>query len=110
MLLTFKLADEFVKVKIENNSVTFTNSSFNFQNFVSIDGLKLSRDGILKEHPDLKNMEDSEMKAEAIKRFKEHIKNLGGENKVKDYLIKELGNSGYELKLIEQPVFRSKKP
>ena len=109
MLLVFKLADEFVKVKIETGSVTFSNSSFNFQMFVPIDNLKLSREGILKEHPDLKDMEENEMKTEAIKRFKEHIKNLGGENEIKSYVIKELNSSGYALKLIEQDGFRSKR-
>ena len=109
MLLTFQLADDFVKVKIAGANITFTDSSSNFQTFVPIECLKLKREGILKEHPDLKDLSDGETKIEAIKRFKEHIKKLGGENAIKDYLVADLGKHGYVLKLEEKEGFRMKR-
>ena len=75
MILTFEFAGDFVKVKILGNNVTFA-SSPNLNRYVPINFLRLTKEGILKEHPDLKDLSFQVMKEEAIKRFKEHITEL----------------------------------
>jgi len=106
MELVFQFGNEMIIIKIRDGTILFSNSTTNFQQFVTIDGLKLTKEGILKEHPDLKDLNDTEMKAEAIKRFKDHVKALGNENKIKDYVVKELGKSGYILKVVKKEGFR----
>ena len=106
MILTFQLGGEMVLVKIMGHNVLFSSSETNFQTYAPIEGLQLKRDGILKEHPDLERLPDIEMRQEAIKRFKEHIKKLDDENRIKDYVINELTRTGYELKAIQREGWR----
>jgi hypothetical protein len=106
MELTFQLGNEMILVRILNRNITFATAQTNFQHFVPIDCLRLSKDGILKEHPDLKNLSDGKIRQEGLKRFKEHINNLGGEEKIKDYVVEELRKSGYVLKIIKKEGFR----
>jgi len=106
MILTFRLANNYIRVKIDGHNVTFSNHYSNFINFYPIESLKFSREGILKEHPDLKKLEFGQMKEIAIQRLKEHILNLGGEIEIKNYLVEELNPHGYHLQLIERSGFR----
>lgn len=108
--LVFKFADEVVAVKIVYHDILFYNSMSNFQIPARIEGLKLNIAGILKEFPDLKGKPDAEIKQEAIKRFKEKIKNMKTENEVKDYIIEEFTKKlGYTLMLIKRDGFRPTK-
>jgi len=109
MKLIFELGGDFVFVKIEGKNVSFANSLTNFQQFVPIKFLKLSTEGILKEFPDLKELPEKEMKQEAIKRFRNHIKTLGGEEEVRRYIGKEFVGMGYTLKSIQKEGFREKR-
>lgn len=97
MELTFEFGNEVIIVRIKGHNVLFSTSQTNFQNFYPIEGLKLSKDGILKEHPDLKNLSDDEIRKEGIRRFKKKIVDLGGENEIKDYIVNELSSIGYSL-------------
>jgi len=106
MILTFVFADTIVKVKIDGHSVTFANADSNYLQFVPINCLRLTEEGILKEHPDLKDKPFGEMKKIAIERFKKFVSLLSNEETIKDYVIKELQNSGYKLKLVEKNGFR----
>jgi hypothetical protein len=51
-------------------------------------------------------LSDGKIRQEGLKRFKEHINNLGGEEKIKDYVVEELRKSGYVLKIIKKEGFR----
>ena len=106
MELVFQLANEMIVVKIEGKIVLFSTSAFNFQKFVPIEGLKLNKEGILKEHPDLKDLPFEQMKQEAIKRFRKLLDSFEHEEDVKLYVIKELEKHGYVLKTIKQKGFR----
>ena len=108
MELTFQLASDFVIVRIQGCNVLFSDSSTNFQQFVPIEFLKLNQEGIIKEFPDLKAKPFNEAKQETVKRFKEHIISLGGEERVKEYVVNELVKEGYVLKTIKQDGFRIK--
>jgi len=109
MKLVFELGGDFVFVKIEGKNVSFANSLTNFQQFVPIKFLKLNTEGILKQFPDLKDLSEKEMKQEAIERFRNHIKTLGGEEEIKKYIKKEFEGMGYTLKSIHKDGFRGKK-
>jgi len=98
MKLIFELGGDMVIVRIEDKNVSFATSDTNFSQFVPIDNLNLSIQGILKEFPELRRLPDKEIRKEAVKRFKNHIQNLGGEDDIKKYIIAELEKEGYVLK------------
>lgn len=60
----------------------------------SIEGLKLSKQGCLKEFPDLKD--DNEWKKKTIERFKEKMKEFNTEVEKMNYVKEELAKQGYE--------------
>jgi len=109
MEMVFELAGEIVIVKIQGRNILFSNSATQFNQFVPLEFLKLSKEGILKEFPDLKDKPEAEMRQEAIRRFKEYVKKLGGEKEICDYVRKEFENMGYKLKSIKKEGFREVK-
>lgn len=103
--LFFIYGSDIAWIIIRGNSVKFRQSSSgNYE--ADIEGLNISKEGVIKEHPDLKN--NPLWKEEAIKRFKEHIKSLPTETAVADYLIEDLKKYGYILKRINQGGMRPK--
>ena len=66
----------------------------------SLEGLKLSRQGVVKEFPDLEN--DDEWNKKAIKRLKAHLNKLKTEDAKINYVIDELKKHGY------QPLFKQR--
>jgi hypothetical protein len=109
MELTFMMANEIIMVRIAGHNITFANEFTNFTTFVPIDLLILSKQGILKEYPDLKDTPEGELKGMACKRFKEHIKTFKTDNEIMDYVIFELGKYGWELKKTRREGFRDVK-
>ncbi|KKN22713.1 hypothetical protein LCGC14_0912150 [marine sediment metagenome] len=90
--LIFHYGTEIVLIKIEGNKVTFSNSAYGAV-YGSIENLKLSYDGVVKEHPDLETNED--WRGEAIKRFKEKVKSFDTEEETASYIIEDLRKHGY---------------
>ena len=109
MQLTFELGGDVILVRILGNNILFANSQTNFQQYAPIEGLRLSKQGILKEHPDLKGKEDGEIRKEAIRRFKEKVKSMKTDDEVKLYVIEELGRFGWKVKSIQREGWRTKK-
>ncbi len=60
----------------------------------TVEGLKLNYDGVIKEHPDLKD--NDEWRKEATKRLKKHLKSIEGETKKMYYVKDELTKHGYD--------------
>ena len=89
LLLTFRLASEIQEVVIKGNELYFSQNGV----ITSIEGLRLSQKGVVKEFPDLEGKE--EWKKEAINRFKEHMKKLETEEKKMNYIKEELTKQGY---------------
>lgn len=104
LIFETEFKNDFLIVRIRGNNVLFSNQSTNFQ-FYPIDNLVLSKEGILKEHPDLKDLSDAEIRQEAIRRVKEKIKLLSSEERIKDYIVNEL-KEHYTLKKIRRDGFR----
>ena len=100
MDLIFELGGDMTLVRVSGNNILFSTSDSNFQQYSPIDRLRLSRDGILKEFPDLKrkNLSDGDLRGEAIKRFKEKIRGFETEDEVRQYLIEEFEGMGYLLR------------
>ena len=103
--LIFHLGSEVVEARVDGKSISFRTSSYGGQ-FVPIDSLYFSKEGVIKENPDLEN--DPLWKVKAIERFKESIKNKS-ENQIADYLIEDLQKYGYQPYLKHIKGFRPEK-
>jgi hypothetical protein len=99
----FYFGTDIVMVRINGHRVTFVNSTFGAVES-PIEGLKLSKAGVIKEHPDLVDRED--WKDEAIKRFKDKIIELDKEEAIAEYVINDLKNYGYVPKWKQKKGFR----
>jgi len=102
----FQFVNEVIEVRIDGFNVLFRNSQTH-GGFTTIDGLKLSRSGVIKEFPDLENKEN--WREEAIKRFKEKIKKFNSEDKRMNYVIEDLKKFGYKPLYLNKQGFRPKK-
>ncbi len=91
--LIFRRGSEIIFIRIDGHNVTFSNSLYG-ATYAPIDNMKLDYDGVIKEHPDLKDKEN--WNEEAIRRFKDKIKSFETETEISDYVIKELKSVGYE--------------
>jgi len=98
----FQFGSEVVEVRVKDNNVFFRTS--NSQQFGDIDGIKLDKEGVLKEHPDLKDRED--WKQEARKRFKTKIKKMKDEKEQVKYIIEDLSKYGYKPLFLQKQGFR----
>lgn len=101
--IIFHFGSEVVETRIEGVNILFRSASFG-RGFTTIDNLYISKEGALKEFPDLENDEFWRMKA--IQRFKDKIKSLGNEEKIADYLIQDLKKYGYVPKFKQKSGFR----
>lgn len=87
----FDYGTEKVEVRIDGTQCLFRTTQF--MQFTTIEGLKLSKAGVIKEFPDLKDNE--KWREEAIKRFREKLKGLETEEQRMKYIIKDLTKFGY---------------
>ena len=94
---------EIVMVRVREGKVTFCSSS-NGAVEATIDGIKLSRAGVIKEFPDLKD--NPLWKEEGINRFKEKIQELSSEEAIAEYVIMDLKKFGYIPKWKQKAGFR----
>ncbi len=101
--LMFDHLNEKVIVIIDGKQVKFGNTSFGTQ-LANIDGLQLNHEGVIKEHPDLKDNKDWEK--EAKKRFKEKIDSLKDEEEISNYIISDLKKHNYIIRLRQKKGFR----
>jgi len=104
--LIFYRDSEIIFIRIKGHDITFSNSIYGAV-YSTIDNIKLNYDGVIKEHPDLKNKED--WNKEAVKRFKEKIKTYRTEDEISDYIIYELRSIGYTPKYRQKQGHRREK-
>lgn len=102
ILAQFKLASELVAVVIKDNDLLF--QDIGTGTTTSIAGLKLSKAGVLIEHPDLKD--NADWRKIAIDRLKAHMKSHESEMKKLDYIKRELIKFGYEPMFYQRAGFR----
>lgn len=101
----FHFGGDEMHVIVENNNIMFMDSET--QAMTTIEGLKLSKAGVIKEHPDLEN--DDEWKQKAIDRFKEYAKKFNTEDDKLNYIKYELQKHGYEPKFKQRAGWRPQK-
>lgn len=101
---TFQIGPDIIEVIIDAGNTMFRDTSSGTT--TTIHGLKLSKTGVIKEHPDLKD--DNEWKKKSIDRLKEHIKKLKTEDKKINYIKDELSKHGYTPMFKQKGGFRPK--
>jgi hypothetical protein len=104
--LYFEKDSKKIIITINNKMLLFAEVKGNQTYATSIDGLKLSEEGIIKEFPELKEMPYQDMRAEAIRKFKEKIIKMKNEEEIKEYLRNDLKEHGYVLKISQRGGFR----
>jgi hypothetical protein len=97
--IIFEFGSEVIEVRIDGNDIMFRTDKFGGA-FVPIEGLQFSKEGVVKEHPDLAEKEN--WKEEAINRFKNHIKKMDSEMQRVDYVVEELSKMGYKPKAMQR--------
>ena len=92
--LAFRLGNEHVLVRIDDNTLYLGNTIQQFQ-LAPFDEkhIHLSKAGVIKEFPDLKNDENWERKS--IERFKVHFKSLKTKEAKIKYIVEDLRKHGY---------------
>jgi hypothetical protein len=90
--IIFQFGGEVVETRVDGTNILFRTSTYGAQ-YVPIESLHLSKEGVIKEFPDLEN--DELWRQKAIQRFKEKLKEQGNENRVAEYLINDLKKFGY---------------
>lgn len=98
----FQFGSEVVEVRVIGDIVFFRTSGS--PNFADIDTIKLDKQGVIKEFPDLKD--DPDWKQKARNRFKEKIKKLKGEEARINYIIEDLTKFGYKALYKQKQGFR----
>lgn len=98
----FRLAGDIFDIVVDGNSLMFQDVGTGM--ITSIEGIRLSKAGVLKEHPDLK--ENSDWRKIAIDRLKEHIKNFKTEMEKINYVKDDLSKFGYEPLFYQKAGFR----
>jgi len=98
--------NEIIEVRVSGNHCVFRTGEFGGA-FVPIDGLKLDKKGVIKEHPDLEDAED--WRQQAIQRFKMKIKTMETDNERIKYIVSELKGCGYKPLYLSREGFRTQK-
>jgi len=103
--LTMKLGSELIEVIVKDYELLFYD--INSQAFTILEGIKISKSGVEKEFPDLK--ENIEWKKIALERLKKHIRTFKNEKERINYCKEELTKWGYEPLFIQREGFRPEK-
>lgn len=102
---TYQLGPQQISAKVEGNALLFFDAESGM--ITTLEGLRFSRAGVLKEFPDLK--EEKEWRKVALERLKEHLKTFQTEKEKMNYVTRELVRFGGYLPLFwQQKGFRVK--
>ncbi len=99
---TFEFGGSNQEVVIRGNELLFFDIDSGMM--TTIDGLKLSKAGCLKEFPDLKD--DDEWKKKTIERLRNKIKEYPSEIQRMNYVKEELMKQGYKPLFMQRAGFR----
>jgi pantothenate kinase-related protein Tda10 len=102
--LLFQFASEPVEVRIMQHNVVFRKTG---SGYATIDNLRLDKLGVIKEFPDLKDSEN--WREEAVRRFKDKIKEMKSEEEISKYIINDLTKFGYKAIAKQREGFRVEK-
>lgn len=100
--ITFSLGSERTIIRIIGDNILFIDPQTNMMS--PIEGLQLNKQGVIIEHPDLKD--DPEWKQKSIQRFTDKIKSLPSETERMKWIIEEMKVMGYKPLYSTQDRFR----
>lgn len=101
----FQIGGDQIEVIVDSDNIMFRDTSLG--TITTIDGLRLSKAGVIKEHPDLKD--DTDWKIKAIERLKKHVKTFTTEMEKMEYIKDELKTFGYEPLFFQRAGFRPRR-
>lgn len=96
--------NDMVEVRVNDNSVLFRTGT---GAWATIDGLQLSREGVIREFPDL--ISQVNWKEQAIERFKDKIASFKDEESKMKYIVEDLARYGYVAKYKQKGGHRVKR-
>ena len=102
---TFQFSTDMIEVVIDGNNLMFMDISSGM--ITTPEGIRISKDGVEREFPDLVN--DDKWKKKAIERLKNHIKEYKNENEKLNYVKNELESYGYKALFKQKAGFRPTK-
>lgn len=100
--IIFQFGTQTIQTQVEGKNLFFRTSEF--MQWGDIDGLRLDKQGVIKEFPDLKDNEDWQKIAR--QRFKEKIKKMNTEKEIAEYVLTDLTKYGYKPLYWQQSGFR----
>jgi len=104
--LLFGFGNDKILISVNENQVYFSSTAYGTQK-APIEGLNISKEGVVKEFPDLEG--DVEWRVKAIQRFKEKISSFKTEKEKAEYIIEDLRKFGYIPEQIQKEGFRPEK-
>ena len=104
--IIFRFGNEYVEVRINGINLYFRTSLYG-KDFVPLESLQMSREGVLREHPDLAGEE--RWKEIAIERLKFKLKDMANELERAHYIISDLSKFGYIPMYLQREGFRPEK-
>jgi len=102
---TFSKASERMIIRLIGDNILFIDLQNNLM--APIEGLGFSKEGCIKEHPDLKD--DPDWKQKAIQRFIDKVKSFPTEKEKMDWIINEMKEMQYKPMYLQRQGFRPTK-
>lgn len=90
--IIFRFGNEIVEVRLKDDNLFFRTSNSGTA-FYAFKDLQLSKEGVIKEFPFLKD--DIEWKAKAVELFRNKLASFVTERERVDYVVKDLQKYGY---------------
>lgn len=103
--ITFEIGGDNIEVVIKDNDLLFFDVSSGTT--TTIEGLRLSKAGCIKEFPDLED--NPEWKVETVNRFKKKMRTYENELDKMNYIKSELIKQGYKALFFQRAGFRPSK-
>lgn len=102
----FEFGGEVIEVRLNGTNILFRKTETNGL-FAPLEALQLSKQGAIKEWPDL--ADNHSWKEIAIQRFKAKIAELNNEDKAMEFVINDLRKFGYKPLIKQRAGFRPEK-
>ena len=99
----FSYGSDLVFVRVDGTNCFFMTPQSN--GFATIDNIKLDKNGVIKEFPELKDNEDWQNIAR--QKFKDKLKTMKNEKERIQYIIEELGKHNYKAIKLQRQGFRA---
>lgn len=104
--VVFTFGTDVVEVRIDGANLLFRNSNQG-AHFAPLEGLQVSKAGVVKEFPEL--ADDPEWKTKSLAKFKDKLAAMASDNERATYIIEDLKKYGYVPRFKQREGFRVEK-